>query len=79
VIDSVNGYHNAMPEEHHLAAHLHELLAFLNQRRVATLLVMTLAGLIGDTEAPIDLSYLADAVLLLRYVRPRARSARRSR
>lgn len=67
VIDSVNGYHNAMPEEHHLAAHLHELLAFLNQRRVATLLVMTQSGLFGDTEAPVDLSYLADSVLLLRY------------
>lgn len=68
VIDSVNGYHSAMPDEHHLAAHLHELLAFLNQRRVATLLVMTQSGLVGsDPESPVDLSYLTDAVLLLRY------------
>ncbi|MFT3696406.1 MAG: gas vesicle protein GvpD [Kofleriaceae bacterium] len=67
VIDSVNGYHSAMPDEHHLAAHLHELLAFLNQRNVATLLVMTQSGLVGDNTSPIDLSYLTDSVLLLRY------------
>lgn len=68
VIDSVNGYHSAMPDEHHLSAHLHELLAFLNQRRVATILVMTQSGLVGsDPTSPIDLSYLTDAVLLLRY------------
>ncbi|HSN28005.1 MAG TPA: ATPase domain-containing protein, partial [Kofleriaceae bacterium] len=68
VIDSINGYQSAMPEEHHLAAHLHELLAYLNQMQVATLLVMTQLGLVGQGVAsPIDLSYLADAVLLLRY------------
>jgi circadian clock protein KaiC len=72
VIDSINGYHSAMPEEHHLSAHLHELLAFLNQRRVITLVVMTQAGLIGDVSSPVDLSYLADTVILLRYFEVRA-------
>jgi circadian clock protein KaiC len=72
IIDSVNGYHSAMPEEHHLSAHLHELLAFLNQQHVLTLLVMTQAGLIGDVSSPIDLSYLADTVILLRYFEVRS-------
>jgi circadian clock protein KaiC len=66
VIDSVNGYQSAMPEEHFLHAHLHELLAYLNQERVITMLVMTQAGVL-DSKAPIDLSYLADTVILLRY------------
>lgn len=68
VIDSINGYQSAMPEERYLAAHLHELLAYLNQSQVATLLVMTQTGLVGHgVESPIDLSYLADSVLLMRY------------
>jgi circadian clock protein KaiC len=68
VIDSVNGYQSAMPEEHHLSAHLHELLAYLNQMHVLTILVMTQAGIVGPTtHSPIDLSYLADTVILLRY------------
>jgi circadian clock protein KaiC len=67
VIDSVNGYQSAMPEEHHLSAHLHELLAYLNQSNVVTVLVMTQAGLVGSPHSPIDLSYLADSVILLRY------------
>jgi circadian clock protein KaiC len=68
VIDSVNGYTSAMPEEHFLSAHLHELLAYLNQRNVVSLLVMTQAGLLGSgVTSPIDLSYLADTVILLRY------------
>ncbi|HEY5949510.1 MAG TPA: ATPase domain-containing protein [Kofleriaceae bacterium] len=67
VIDSVNGYQSAMPEEHHLSAHLHELLAYLNQSNVLSVLVMTQSGLVGATQSPIDLSYLADTVVLLRY------------
>jgi circadian clock protein KaiC len=67
VLDSINGYQSAMPEEHHLSAHLHELLAYLNQSRVLSVLVMTQAGIMGVTEAPIDLSYLADSVIMLRY------------
>lgn len=68
VIDSVNGYQSAMPEEHHLSAHLHELLAYLNQKRIVTILVLTQAGFMGTgLSSPIDLSYLADTVVLLRY------------
>jgi len=57
-----------MPEEHFLHAHLHELLAFLNQRRVITILVMTQAGILGQgVTSPVELSYLADSIILLRY------------
>jgi circadian clock protein KaiC len=67
-IDSINGYQSAMPEEHHLSAHLHELLAYLNQRQIVTVLVMTQSGILTTSgQAPIDLSYLADTVILLRY------------
>lgn len=68
VIDSLNGYLHAMPQEKHLSLHLQQLLAFLNQRGVATLMVVTQHGVLGaGMQAPVDLSYLADAVLLLRY------------
>ncbi len=68
VIDSVNGYHSAMPEEKFLSAHLHELLAYLNQSNVVSIMVMTQAGLVGTgVTSPVDLSYLADTVILLRY------------
>jgi circadian clock protein KaiC len=68
VIDSLNGYMSAMPQERHLLLHLHELLAFLNQMGVASLLVMAQHGLLGASmQSPLDLSYLADSVLLLRY------------
>jgi circadian clock protein KaiC len=67
VIDSINGYQSAMPEEHFLSAHLHELLAYLNQHQVATILIMTQSGVIGEVSSPIDLSYLADSVIVLRY------------
>ncbi|MDB4971138.1 MAG: kaiC 1 [Myxococcales bacterium] len=72
VIDSVNGYTSAMPEEHFLSAHLHELLAFLNQKSVVTIMVMTQQGLIGNMQQPIDLSYLADTIILLRYFEARS-------
>ena len=68
VIDSLNGYRNAMPEERHLTLHLHELLSYLNQQGVMTLLIMSQSGILGaDLESPVDLSYLADTVVLLRY------------
>jgi circadian clock protein KaiC len=68
VIDSLNGFINAMPDEHHLPTQMHELLAFLNQRGVATILVLAQTGLIGgNMTSPVDLSYLADNVLLLRF------------
>ncbi|MEA2603476.1 MAG: circadian clock protein KaiC [Acidobacteriota bacterium] len=68
VIDSLNGYQHAMPEERFLILHLHELLSFLNQQGVLTLMVMAQAGILGETlQSPVDLSYLADTVVLLRY------------
>ncbi|MBI3546198.1 MAG: AAA family ATPase [Gammaproteobacteria bacterium] len=68
VIDSLNGYLNAMPEERFLIIQLHELLKYLGQQGVASLLVAAHAGLIGGPmQAPVDATYLADAVVLLRY------------
>lgn len=67
VIDSLNGYLNAMPEDRYLTAQLHELLAYLNSRGVATFLVAAQSGTFGaHLRSPIDASYLADAVVLLR-------------
>jgi circadian clock protein KaiC len=67
VLDSLNGYQNAMIEERFLALHLRELLSYLNERGVISLMVMTQHGLVGSVESPIELSYLADNVILLRY------------
>jgi len=68
VIDSLNGYLNAMPGEHHLAIQMHELLAYLNQRGVVTILVLAQSGMMGAAmTSPVDLSYLADNVMMLRY------------
>jgi circadian clock protein KaiC len=68
VIDSLNGYLNAMPGERYLTVHLHELLMYLGERNVATILIGAHQGLIGTSmQTPADASYLADAVVLLRY------------
>jgi len=68
VIDSLNGYLNAMPEERFLTLHLHELLTYLGDHGVATILVMAQHGLIGSNMiSSVDVSYLADCVVLLRY------------
>lgn len=68
VIDSLNGYVNAMPEERFLTIHMHELLTYLGQHGVATLLVVAQHGLVGSSMiSPVDVSYLADCVILLRY------------
>ena len=67
IIDSLNGLMNAMPGEALLTIQMHELLMFLNQRGVVTLMVMAQAGLVGVMRDSADLSYLADNVLLLRY------------
>jgi circadian clock protein KaiC len=68
VIDSLNGYLNATPDERFLIVQLHELLAYLGGRGVCTLLIVAQHGLLGHgMEAPLDASYLADAVILLRY------------
>lgn len=67
VIDSLNGYLNAMPEERFLVAQLHELFMFMRQRGVLAISVVAQHGLVGAMQAPVDLSYLADNVLLLRF------------
>jgi circadian clock protein KaiC len=67
VIDSLNGYLHAMPDQRHLTLQLHELLSFLNQQGVTTLLILTQQGLVGSMQTPVDLTYLADTVVLLRY------------
>lgn len=67
VIDSINGFLNAMPHEQFLAMQMHELLAYLGQQGIATLFTLAQHGFIGVTESPIDVSYLADTVLLFRY------------
>ncbi|MGA9959737.1 MAG: ATPase domain-containing protein [Acidobacteriaceae bacterium] len=67
VIDSLNGFLTSMPGEHDLTLHLHELLAFLNQKGVVTFLIFTQHGLIGTMQSEIDVSYLSDTVVLLRY------------
>jgi circadian clock protein KaiC len=66
VLDSVNGYLNALPEERFLAAHLHELLAFLGENGVATILTVAQHGFFGP-ETPVNISYVADTVILFRY------------
>jgi circadian clock protein KaiC len=66
-IDSLNGYQAAMPEENSLILHMHELLQYLNRRGVATFMTVAQHGLVGDMKAPVDVTYLADTVLLLRY------------
>ncbi len=68
VIDSLNGYLNSMPEERFLLAQLHELFTFLRQRGVVTISVVAQHGLVGSgMQAPIDVSYLADNVIMLRF------------
>jgi circadian clock protein KaiC len=72
IIDSLNGYMAAMPEERFLIAQLHEVLAYLGQAGVATILIAAHQGLIGaHMQGPVDASYLADAVILMRYFEAR--------
>jgi len=72
VIDSLNGYLNAMPGEKFLTVQLHELLMYLGQQSVATILIGAHQGLIGGAmQTPVDASYLADTVILLRYFEAR--------
>jgi circadian clock protein KaiC len=66
-IDSLNGYQAAMPEEQFLTLHLHELLQYLNRRGVATFLTIAQHGMMSDMRQPIDITYLSDTVIMLRY------------
>ncbi|MES2464963.1 MAG: ATPase domain-containing protein [Armatimonadota bacterium] len=67
VIDSLNGYISAMPEEKFLQTNLHELFTYLNQKNVVTIIVVAQHGFLGPDIQSFDVSYLADTVLLLRY------------
>jgi circadian clock protein KaiC len=67
VIDSLNGYQAAMPQEHALILHMHELLQYLNRQGASTFLTVAQHGLVGDMKSPVDVTYLADTVILLRY------------
>ena len=67
MIDSLNGYQAAMPEEQALILHMHELLQYLNRQGASTFLTVAQHGLVGDMKAPVDVTYLADTVILLRY------------
>jgi circadian clock protein KaiC len=68
VIDSLNGYNQAMPEETFLEAHMHEMLSYLNQQGVMTIVILAQQGMMGSNmPTPVDLTYLADNVILLRF------------
>ena len=68
IFDSLNGYLNAMPQNNYLTAQLHELLSYLNNQGVATFFTVAQTGMIGaNMSSPVDASYLADTVVLLRY------------
>jgi circadian clock protein KaiC len=67
IIDSLNGYLTAMPQEQYLSLQMHELLNYLNQHNVVTILILAQQGLLGSMQTSIDLSYLADNIILLRF------------
>jgi circadian clock protein KaiC len=67
VIDSINGYHASMPEEQFLILHLHELLQYLNRQGASTFMTLAQHGMIGDMKQTVDLTYLADTVIMMRY------------
>jgi circadian clock protein KaiC len=76
VIDSLNGYQAAMPEENSLILHIHELLQYLNRHGATTFMTVAQHGLVGEMKAPVDITYLADTVILLRYFEARGRVRR---
>lgn len=67
LIDSLNGYQAAMPEENSLILHVHELLQYLNRQGAATFMTVAQHGLVGEMKTPVDVTYLADTVIVLRY------------
>ncbi|HEV2745767.1 MAG TPA: ATPase domain-containing protein [Allosphingosinicella sp.] len=71
VLDSLSGYQHAMPEEQHMLLQMHEIVTFLNQQGILTFLVLTQTGMVGPMQSPVDLTYLADAVMLLRFFEAR--------
>jgi len=67
LVDSLNGYQASMPGEQAILLHLHELLQYLNRQGATTFLTVAQHGLVGEMRSPVDLTYLADSVILLRY------------
>ncbi|WFS03160.1 ATPase domain-containing protein [Rhizobium tumorigenes] len=67
IVDSINGYQSAMPDENALILHMHELLQYLNRQGANTFITVAQHGLFGDMKSPVDVTYLADTVILLRY------------
>ncbi|WP_414472787.1 ATPase domain-containing protein [Microvirga sp. M2] len=76
VIDSLTGYLNAMPEEEFVALQMHELLTYLNQQGVVTILILAQHGMVGQMATPIDMTYLSDAVVLMRFFEAQGRIRR---
>lgn len=67
VIDSLTGYLNAMPEEQFVLLQMHEMLTYLNQQGVVTILVLAQHGMVGQMASPVDMTYLSDSVILMRF------------
>lgn len=76
VIDSLNGFLNAMPDERFLVLQMHELLSYLNQVGIVTIMVLAQHGLLGQMQTPVDLSYLSDSIVMLRYFEAEGRVRR---
>jgi circadian clock protein KaiC len=76
IIDSLNGYQASMPDEKALLLHIHELLQYLNRRGATTFLTVAQHGLVGQMDSPVDVTYLADTVVLLRYFEARGKVRR---
>jgi circadian clock protein KaiC len=76
LLDSLTGYQNALPEEQYLALQMHELLTYLGQQGVITMMVLAQHGLIGAMQASVDLTYVADNVLMLRFFEAHGRIRR---
>ena len=74
MIDSLNAYLQAMPGEKFLMLQMHELLTYLNQQGILTILVLGQHGLIGDMRSDVDLSYLSDTIMLFRFFEIRRES-----
>jgi circadian clock protein KaiC len=78
VIDSLNGFQASMPQENSLLLHMHEVLQYMNRQGVSTFLTVAQAGMMGDNmRSPVDITYLADAVIMLRFFEARG-SVRRA-
>lgn len=67
ILDSLSGYQQAMPEEKYMLLQMHEILTYLNQQNILTFLILTQSGMVGQMQNPVDLTYLSDSVLLMRY------------